>query len=354
MKEKKIAVLGHFMYGYDDVAVNGQAVKTHNYLELLSKKYGSENISVLDTNYFRKKLFSNYRKIIRICQKCDAIVIMPTQNGLKLILPVLHLLKKKYKFTIVYPVIGGWLPETVDNVRLIRKYLHCVDAIYLETDQLTQELQKRGFSTAKTVANFSLHFGKVCQWKYSEKRNVCRCYTFSRVTKTKGISEAIKAICMLNQINSGTHYTLDIYGPLDEMYAIELKQKCSESEDVHYGGVLSGDQILPILSAHDLMIFPTYYAGEGMPGSVIESFLAGVPVIASDWHNNSEVVKNGYTGVVYQLGNVNILVNAIRSVAEQPGELDRMHDNCVEERKKYQPMTIMQTVFDDIDNGVKI
>ena len=91
-----------------------------------------------------------------------------------------------------------------------------------------------------------------------------------------------------------------------------------------------------------------------MPGSVIESFLAGVPVIASDWHNNSEVVKNGYTGVVYQLGNVNILVNAIRSVAEQPGELDRMHDNCVEERKKYQPMTIMQTVFDDIDNGVKI
>ena len=54
------------------------------------------------------------------------------------------------------------------------------------------------------------------------------------------------------------------------------------------------------------------------------------------------------------MGNVNLMVNAIRSVAEQPGELDRMHDNCVEERKKYQPMTIMQTVFDDIDNGVKI
>ena len=65
-------------------------------------------------------------------------------------------------------------------------------------------------------------------------------------------------------------------------------------------------------------------------------------------------MKNGYTGVIYQLGDINILVDAIRSVVEQPGELDRMHDNCVEEQKKYQPMTIMQTVFDDIDNGVKI
>ena len=88
-----------------------------------------------------------------------------------------------------------------------------------------------------------------------------------------------------------------------------------------------------------------------MPGAVIESFMAGVPVIASDWHNNAEVVKNAYTGIVYPLGDINNLIAAIRLVTERNGELDRMHDNCMEERKKYQPETIMQTVFNDIDGG---
>lgn len=355
MREKRIGLMGHLMYTDENAAVNGQAVKTRNYLELLGEKYGYDNVDVLDTNYFRKHLIANYGKVFELCRKSDSIIIMPTMNGLKLLLPVLWLLRRRYHFQILYPVIGGWLPAFVDEVAFVRKCLHSVDAIYLETDNLTNEMKKRGFSSAKTVANFSLRVGTIQPWKYSKERTTCRCFTFSRVTKAKGINEAIDAVHILNNEHSNVHYTLDIYGPLDESYKEEFNQKLSEnSEDVRYGGVLDGNSILPVLSDHELMLFPTYYDGEGMPGAVIESFLAGIPVIASDWHNNSEVVKNTYTGVIYQLGDINNLLGAIRSVTEQVGELDRMHDNCMEERKKYQPQTIMQTVFNDIDNGERI
>ena len=240
----------------------------------------------------------------------------------------------------------------MDDVRIVRECLYDVDAIYLETDNLTDEMKKRGYFAAETVPNFSMRSGNLKSWQYSNDSIMCRCFTFSRVTKTKGIGEAIDAIRILNGEKSGKRYTLDIYGPLDENYKEKFYQKISEcGEDIRYCGVLNGNDILPTLSDHDLMLFPTYYDGEGMPGAVIESFMAGVPVIASDWHNNAEVVKNAYTGIVYPLGDINNLIAAIRLVTERNGELDRMHDNCMEERKKYQPETIMQTVFNDIDGG---
>ena len=49
------------------------------------------------------------------------------------------------------------------------------------------------------------------------------------------------------------------------------------------------------------MIFPTYYVGEGFPGTIIDAFSSGIPDIATDWRYNSEIVQNGKTGYIYKL-----------------------------------------------------
>lgn len=350
MNSVRVGLIGHLMYADEAAAVNGQAVKTRNYLSVLRERYGSSQVSLLDTNYFRKHLVSNYIKTLNICKKCDTVLILPTKNGLKLLLPVLRILKKIYHFRLLYPVIGGWLPQYIDETPLIRYFLQCVDDIYLETDQMTDEMKRRGFVQSQTVVNFSLRDGKVTPWNYSIQKSICRCFTFSRVTKTKGIGEAIEAVRILNEEKSDICYTLDVYGPIDEAYRVEFENTLKKSGDyIHYRGVLADDTILPTLSEHELMLFPTYYEGEGMPGAVIESFMAGIPVVASNWHNNAEVVKNGYTGVIYPLDSIESLINAIKSIVERDGELDRLHDNCMLESKKYQPDIIMQPVFSDIE-----
>lgn len=46
--------------------------------------------------------------------------------------------------------------------------------------------------------------------------------TFSRVTKTKGILDAIKAIHLVNKRAGEKICTLDIYGPIDEAFKDEF------------------------------------------------------------------------------------------------------------------------------------
>jgi glycosyltransferase involved in cell wall biosynthesis len=48
-----------------------------------------------------------------------------------------------------------------------------------------------------------------------------------------------------------------------------------------------------VLRDYFALLFPIYYIGEGFAGTAIDAFSAGVPVIASDWKYNSEVIKEG-------------------------------------------------------------
>ena len=46
-----------------------------------------------------------------------------------------------------------------------------------------------------------------------------------------------------------------------------------------------------------MQIFPTRFTTEGIPGSIIDSYYAGVPVLASKWNSFDDVIEDGKTGV---------------------------------------------------------
>lgn len=49
-----------------------------------------------------------------------------------------------------------------------------------------------------------------------------------------------------------------------------------------------------IISKYHYQIFPTRYKTEGIPGSIIDSFFSGTPVIASKWDSVNDVLEDGY------------------------------------------------------------
>lgn len=349
---KKIGLIGHFMYDQESAAVNGQAVKTRNFYKVLCERYGKGNIFTLDTNYFRKHVFKNYKKFWQICHKCDCILILPTSNGLKLILPILKLLKKKCGFKVLYPVVGGWLPEYLEKDKMVRRLLHCVNRIYPETNDMTRAIKQMGFNNVETLYNFSTR--KIIDRLPDKNWETVpfRFCTFSRVTKEKGIGEAIQAVSIINK--KKMLCTLDIYGPIDSGYKEEFENLlASAGNAVKYKGVLIGDSVVPKLSQYYVMLFPTYYHGEGMPGAVLEAFAAGVPVIASNWHNNAEVVTHKETGLVYELGNVENLISAIGFTISHPNDVVIMKSKCLKESIKYRPENVMKPVFEIIE-GAKV
>lgn len=351
----KVGLVGHLMYDSGDKAVNGQAIKTRNICTMLQQRYGEENVLTLDTNYFRKSLFSKYKELIKIASTANTVVILPTANGLKLIMPVLSRMKKHYHFQILYSVIGGWLPEFLKSSDKMLKYMGVIDVIYVETRMLANQLTELGLSNVEVMPNFSIRLERakepIGKTQYEPPYKLC---TFSRVTKKKGIGEAVECVRRINEMKGSDYCSMDIYGPLDEEYKDEFDTLIRGKADIKYCGKLDGDCIIPTLAKYDLMLFPTYYPGEGMPGAVIEAYAAKLPVVASDWHSNAEVIREGVTGKIYKLGEMDELIGATVEMLENKISLKKLSDNCFVESRKYLPDTVMQQMYNKIEEPTRV
>ncbi len=70
------------------------------------------------------------------------------------------------------------------------------------------------------------------------------------------------------------------------------------------------------MAAADMFVLPSFF--EGLPMSVIEAMLCGLPVVASDIRGVQEEVEQGRTGLLVRPGDVGALRDAIGRVAGDP------------------------------------
>ncbi len=70
------------------------------------------------------------------------------------------------------------------------------------------------------------------------------------------------------------------------------------------------DDVAPRLRAADIFLFPSAAAGEGMPGVLIEAGLSGLPVVATDVPGVASIVRDGVTGFVVGVDDVDAMVAA--------------------------------------------
>lgn len=73
------------------------------------------------------------------------------------------------------------------------------------------------------------------------------------------------------------------------------------------------EDIAAILAASDIFALPSHF--EGLPMSIIEAMLAGLPVVATDIRGPREQVVDGVTGLLVPAGDVAQLARALRCLA---------------------------------------
>lgn len=332
---ERLTIIGHF--GGDNHFNDGQTVKTTNlYNELVEST--EWKIKKVDT-YLNKtnpiKLFLEFIKAILSSK--DTIVLLST-NGLKIFLPLLYFSKKLVGIRVYHDVIGGNLAQQIkQNPRYI-KYLNSFEVNWVETKLLAEELKNCGISNIEIIPNFR-RFSKNIQEKtdvlWEEPYKFC---TFSRVIREKGIREAIVAVEQVNNSVAKQICTLDIYGPIDSDFEIEFDNLIkTASKAITYKGEVNSSEAVTKISKYYCTIFPTYWLGEGSAGTVIESLNAGVPIIATDWRCNSEMIKDGETGLVYPGKKVEKLNEAILWMINQKGKRNEMSKKCLKEGQYYWP-----------------
>lgn len=173
--------------------------------------------------------------------------------------------------------------------------------------------------------------------------------TFSRVMREKGIEDAVHAVEALNEYFGRTIYTLDIYGQVDfsqTEWFDELKNNFPSY--VKYGGLVPFDKSVEVLKNYFALLFPTYYEGEGFAGTLIDALAAGVPVIASDWRYNSEIVTNGVTGKIHKAQSERSLKEALMWSYKNQNLWNSMKSNCIKLAYQYLPEKAIDILVNQI------
>ena len=340
---KRIAIIGHFGLGLN--LLNGQTIKTKIVASELGRAFGKEEILKMDTHGGIVSLFKLPFILLFSLAKSKNVVILPAQNGLFVIVPLLLIMNMFFHRKIHYVVIGGWMPSLIENRPVITFFLKRIHHIYVETTVMRMALEKKSFSNVIVMANckpLNIISGDKIN---TDKDRVFRLCTFSRVMKQKGVEQAVAAIDKMNRRFGSESCCLDIYGQIEssekEWFA-KLQEKFPQN--VIYKGVVAFDESVDVLKNYSALLFPTLFYTEGIPGTIIDAFAAGLPVIASRWASFSDIIDEGKTGFGYEFGSFDQLCALLEGLMTSPQKIDDMRLNCIKKAECFLPQNALQSL----------
>ena len=347
--KQKVGIIGKF--GADGVWVDGQTIKTKNLAMLLEK---TEQFSLVkaDTCYFKRKNLKLLMDSLRCMFHCKHVFLMVSVNGMKFYLPFLHYLNKITHRKIYHYIIGSELLEMVKEDPKLVKYLNSLAANWFEYDSGTKYLRDQGVENVSTLPNFKVLVPVEKPIDYDQSSDIFRFCTFSRVMEEKGITEAIETVRAINDEQGRICVTLDIYGQIEPCYQLKLNELVlSNSDCVAYKGIVDSQSSVDVLKNYYALLFPTKWAGEGFPGTLVDAFAAGIPVIASDWNANKEIVHNDEQGIIYPNGEMLTLKDAINYSLTEKEKMADMRHKSRREFDRYTPNAILQAILEEMNQG---
>lgn len=344
MADKTVMVIGHFGFGKN--LLNGQTVKTKILTTALEEELGTQRVFKIDTSGGAKRLPDVVFQAFRAMCRCQNTVILPAHNGLRILAPILSFFSLLTKCRLHYVVIGGWLPKFLKKRKLLTSQLKRFAGVYVETSTMKNALEGMGFTNVFLMPNCKqLQQLNREDMVYPENEPYKLC-TFSRVMKEKGIEDAVNAVQAVNEALGRTVYTLDIYGQVDsaQLQWFEKLQNTFPAY-VRYGGLVPYDKSVEVLKDSFALLFPTRFFTEGIPGTIIDAYAAGVPVISAKWESFGDVIVEGVTGYGYAFEDVGGLRQQLLLIAEMPERITNLRMNCLKHAVAYTPNKAMDVLI---------
>ena len=350
MKHKyKIGIWGQFGDGVHKIA-DGQAVRTTIMTKELKMRYGEENVGVVNTNNWKRHPISFFFKTTRLFFQSKSVAILPADGGFKVIVPLYDLLSRFAKKDIYYIIIGGFLPALLKDQPKYVKMLKKHKAMFAQTENIKADLEKLGLENVHILSNPKrLNTRREEDLKLNESEMLSLCI-LSRVSEDKGVEDAINAIKLFNEKHGQKLLTLDIFGMIAPNYRERFKVVLEENKGlVEYKGIADYDKTVEALSPYFALLFPTYYHGEGFPGGMIDCFNTGIPVIATDWLYNKDVIKHEKNGLLVPIKNPEAICDAIERLYNDRTFALEMAKNNLKETEKYHPDKVMEILYQFVD-----
>ena len=319
---KDILIIGYF--GYRTNQLDGQTIKTREIAAMLNHRHNG-SVTFFDTETLKYRKLEMI-KLLWLIIKSKTIVYLPGQNNLQKFFKILYFISSIMSKTIIYIVVGGWLADFIADKQGIARRLKNIKAILVETNALKNNLENRyNFNNVTLFPNFRSH--PFCPKIISN--DLFRIVFMGRIIPEKGCNMILDfAKYYSSQQNGKRDIEIDFYGQIADKYKMEFMCRVEQCDLANYRGVIEYDKACEVMSKYDVCVLPTYYSGEGCPGTIIDAYRAGIPVIASKWKDIPEFIEEGRTGYTFDLKDVGSFYNHIIYLKNNPDVLLGMKKNA--------------------------
>ena len=309
--------------------LGGATVLFKSLVDSLGKREDVE-IIVVSTSDRADRLFVRVRRVlrtfynvIRYLGRVDVISLHLSTTGLPLVGSVAAGLTRLWKQPLIIHKFGG---SDYHRYRLLRRRL------------AKRALQNAGIYLAETKELVKLaHKDRIFQAKWfpnsrpaedipevASRSNACRRFVYlGHVRPRKGIRYMIEAAERFSE-----DITVDVYGPFMEGLSEEM---FAGLKRVNYKGVVEPQNVISTLLRYDAMLMPTCFATEGYPGTIIEAYFAGMPVICSRIGALPEIADDS-CAVLIEPKNSDELYKAMKKLAEDEQLWRRLCEGAIAKR----------------------
>lgn len=330
MKKNKVILIGAINEG--NVPTCGETMKNQLFVKRFNELF--DEVITVDTLNWQKRPWILVKLFLTLLFNHGAKVIISASGAAKYLMNFLYYVPLKRD--VYFWVVGGDFSEFIDSGFYNVKALHNLTCILVQGKSMVTSLARYGLKNVVYVPNSKpINFHPIITTK--DVNEPYRFVFLSRVHPDKGIGEIIEATQILNNQGLKERFTVDFYGKIEPGYEANFQQAVSPLENVHYKGFLNlmNDDGYKTLSSYDVMLFPTYWDGEGFPGIVIDANIAGLPIIASDWNLNKEVIVVDETGYIIPVKDSKALAKEMQSFIVGDRDLYKMRNNCVRYISQY-------------------
>jgi len=124
----------------------------------------------------------------------------------------------------------------------------------------------------------------------------------ARIFREKGIDAVFRLAAYIQKTYGNQHsICIDFYGQIQSDEEAYFREEVAKHYFVSYKGVLEPEQIYKTLDQYDVVVLPTRFFTEGFPGTIMDAYISGIPVVVTKWKYATEFVNHGGSGYLFDL-----------------------------------------------------
>ena len=317
------------------VANCGESMKNHVMLRRFREVF--DRVLVFDTWGVKHKPWRSIKLLWYLLFYRQAKIVVSASTYISY--DVFRLLKMLGKKNVYYWVIGGVFPQLIEKNNYNPSIYRNLKGIFVESPRMVRDLEKYDIHHAYYVPNIK----RIDYQPSIEKRDYSkvRFVFLSRIHPAKGCDLIIESAKWLNDNGYQDRFIVDFYGAINKDYT-GFESSIENIDNVNYKGFLklSEKSGYDTLATYSMMLFPTFWSGEGFPGIIIDAFTAGLPVLASDWNFNHDLVDES-TGIIISHHNQQQLTDAMKRVLDGVVDIKALAYNSLRMATKYDDRNVL-------------